>query len=143
MMMTLGLIATVVLVAGCGATKTSNRDIDFVNSDEAQALVGRRQNLVGKVSEGVWVDPRTEAAFAKKHLPGAINLPFQNVTDDHAMLDDYGTLVVYGDTFNDAKAQGMAKRLIELGHEDVHLLRGGIEAWMDLGLPVEGTDVVE
>ncbi|MCA9296758.1 MAG: hypothetical protein KC983_09570, partial [Phycisphaerales bacterium] len=71
------------------------------------------------------------------HIPGAINLPFQNVSEDHSKLNAYANLVVYGDVYNDVKAQAMAKRLIELGHANVYTLRGGLKAWKDAGFEVE------
>jgi rhodanese-related sulfurtransferase len=130
------MIIMINLIAGCGAPKTSDRDLNFVGASDARDIVGTRRNLLGQTSTGVWVDVRSPDDFAKEHIPGAINLPFQNVADDHKQLDPYASLVIYGDAYNDVKSQAMAKRLIELGHANVHTLRGGLKAWKDAGFDV-------
>ena len=56
---------------------------------------------------------------------------------DHRQLSDYSVVVVYGDSYNDPKAEALSKRLMQLGHEDVHTLRGGFQAWTDAGHETE------
>ncbi len=125
--------------SGCSSRRTSNRDLVLVNPDEASALVSGQKGLLGLGGRGsaAWVDPRSEADFLDGHIPGAINLPFQDVTAGHHLLESYDTLVVYGDDFADPKAQGMSKRLLELGFKDVRTLRGGLLAWFAAGKTLE------
>ena len=85
----------------------------------------------------MWLDPRSERDFRLGHIPGAINLPFQNVAKGHTILQDYEVIVVYGSTYNDPKANAMSKRLMQLGYEDVKTLRGGLSGWKAAGYDVE------
>ena len=127
------------VLSGCSSRRTSNRDLVLVNPDEASALVSGQKGLLGLGGggAGAWVDPRSESDFLAGHIPGAINLPFQDVTAGHHRLKSYDTLVVYGDDFADPKAQGMSKRLLELGFKDVRTLRGGLRAWVAAGKTLE------
>ena len=49
-------------------------------------------------------------------------------------------MIVYGNDYNDPVADGMSKRLIELGHKDVRTLMGGLRAWKADGYAVESGD---
>ena len=129
----------VLWAAGGCSRQTSNRDLVLVDPDEASALVSRQRGLLGLRGPvaAAWVDPRSEANFLQGHIPGAINLPFQDVTAGHHRLKSYEILVVYGDDFADPRAQGMSKRLLELGFKDVRTLRGGLRAWVTAGKTLE------
>ena len=126
-------------MTGCGESKISNRDLVLVSPDEAIELLEGKKKLFGLAGSesAAWVDPRTERAFAQGHIPGAISLPFQYVRTRYGKLSDYDTLIVYGDDYNDDLAEGMSKRLLELGISDVRTLRGGLRAWTDAGHELE------
>ena len=83
------------------------------------------------------IDPRSVSDYENGHIPGAVNLPFQNVARDYKPLLEYDSIIIYGDTYNDPKAKAMSKRLIELGCDDVKTLRGGLEAWRAAGFELE------
>ena len=123
---------------GC-ANKPSDRDLVLVSPDEAMRIVqeGTKKYVVLGKQTGVWVDSRSEADYRQEHIHGAINLPYERVTEDHKLLDKYEILVVYGNDYNDARANGMSKRLMALGHGDVRTLNGGLRAWKSQGNPVE------
>ena len=125
--------------AGCGEKKFSDRNLVLVDTTEALEIVAPRKKLLGLGSEesGAWVDPRSEREFREGHIPGAISLPFQYVTGRHQILKGYDILIVYGDDYDDPIADGMSKRLMELGFNDVRTLRGGLRAWTDADLEVE------
>ncbi len=133
------LVPTIWAEIGCTNRITSDRDLVLVDPAEAVKLVDGQKRLLdlGSNAAGAWVDPRGESQFRAGHIPGAISLPFQNVTADHDKLKGYDVLIVYGDDYHDPKAEGMSKRLLELGFKDVRTLRGGLQAWADLGHPVE------
>lgn len=123
---------------GC-SNKTSDRDISLISAGDAQAIVQGKSILLGLggTTVGVWLDPRSELDFRNGHIPGAINLPFQNVAHDHHILKEYEVIVVYGSTYNDPKANAMSKRLMQLGYKDVKTLRGGLRGWQAAGYDVE------
>lgn len=134
----LSLLAVTAL-SGCSSKNLTDRDLVFVNTNEAQELVQGRKRLLGLggTVAGKWVDARSEEDFRKGHIPGAVNLPYERVTKDHKMLEEYDILIVYGSDYNDSRADGMSKRLMELGHDDVRTLVGGLRAWKSDGNPLE------
>jgi rhodanese-related sulfurtransferase len=123
----------------CSPPKTSDRDLAFIEVMQAEELVKGKAKLlgIGGTSSGVYVDPRTPEAFASGHIAGAVNVPFQFVADQHRRLKGFDVLIVYGDDYNDPKAEGMSKRLLELGYKDVRTLRGGLRAWTTAGNRLE------
>jgi 3-mercaptopyruvate sulfurtransferase SseA len=138
-----GLLAAAGLAAtGCGEKKFSDRDLVLVDTETAIEAVGTHKQLLGIAGEktGAWVDPRSERAFREGHIPGAISLPFQYVTVRRSTLEGYDVLIVYGDGYQDPVANGMSKRLMELGFKDVRTLRGGLIAWKNAGFELETGD---
>jgi len=126
---------------GC-SNKTSDRDISLISPIDAEAIIQGKSILLGLggTTVGVWLDPRSEHDFREGHIPGAINLPFQNVANDHHILKEYEVIVVYGSSYNDPKANAMSKRLMQLGYKDVKTLRGGLSGWRAAGYEVENGD---
>jgi 3-mercaptopyruvate sulfurtransferase SseA len=122
------------LAAGC-QSRTSDRSLVFIDPPDVDRIVNTRKGPAGLGGQRAvaWVDPRPEARFAEGHIEGSINLPFPRVSDEHHKLAAYDILIVYGDDYNDPLADGMSKRLIELGHRDVRTLRGGLRAWSSSG----------
>lgn len=121
-----------VFLSGC-TTRTSDRDLVFLNPAEAlEAVQGERRMLRGSTT-GVWLDPRTDREYREGHIPGAIHMPMQRVREDHASLREYDVIIVYGNDFNSPRATAVSKTLLELGHRDVRTLRGGLKAWKEAG----------
>ncbi len=140
----IAVVAVTLAGVGCANT-TSDRDLVLVNPIDAQELIQGRTKLLGLggTTAGAYVDPRSESDYRVGHIPGAISLPFQNVTADHGMLNGFDVLVVYGNDYNDPVAVAASKSLIELGFE-VRTLRGGLRAWTADGRELEvGENKVE
>ena len=140
----LGLtVCVTVCLMGCAKT-ISDRDLQLVGVAEGIELVEARKKLLGGSRTGAWVDPRSERAYRQGHIPGAISLPYQYVASRHEELKPFDVLVVYGDDYNDDLADGMSKRLMELGFRDVRTLRGGLRTWkaaeyeLETGDPASG-----
>ena len=131
-------IAVTLAGVGCSST-TSDRDLVLVNPIDAQELIQGQAKLLGLAgtTAGVYVDPRSESDYHVGHIPGAISLPFQNLANDKAKLDGYDVLIIYGDGYNDAKANAMSKRLLDMGYSDVRTLRGGLRAWTSAGYSLD------
>ena len=130
----LGALATLVTLPlpGCDQVRTSDWNLRLVDVDGARRLTSDDRIA--------FVDPRTQSEYEARHIPGAIHLPYQDVLDEYKKLNAYRTVVVYGTDFNDPKALGMSKRLIELGQGDVRTLEGGLRSWEAAGEPVDGTE---
>lgn len=73
------------------------------------------------------------------HIPGSINVPFDKVAEFAQGIDKNAELVLYCSNCQCTASTQAAKQLKELGFERVYAYEGGIAAWYQSGLPVEGT----
>lgn len=78
------------------------------------------------------IDVREPADFARGHLPGAANLPPQDVREraERLVPDDSAPLIVYGEDDNDERAVEAARRLVDLGTGELYVLAGGAKRWV-------------
>lgn len=137
------VVIVLAAVAGCGAPKTSQRSMVFVDPPQAQDVMNSRKGILGLGGKktAAWVDPRPTRSFRNGHIAGAISLPFGRVADEHEkVLEGLDLLIVYGDDYNDAIAEAMSKRLLEYGYKDVRTLRGGVAAWTREGFELESSE---
>jgi rhodanese-related sulfurtransferase len=83
------------------------------------------------------IDCRTRDNHAEAHLPGAISLPWQEITAETAAALPEGLLITYcwGPACN-AATKG-AERLSRYGRQVKEMI-GGIEYWIGEGRPTEG-----
>jgi rhodanese-related sulfurtransferase len=85
------------------------------------------------------LDVRTPGEFENRHIPGAYNVPLDQLAE-HApeLRAGSGGLVILvcqsGQRANRAEAL-----LHQAGMPDVHVLEGGMNAWMQAGLPTRRT----
>ena len=102
-----------------------------------------RESLQQKLDSGadfVLVDALPPMSYATSHLPGAINLPPESV-DGRAQrrIPDRSTeIVVYCSDVTCNSSVVVAKRLIELGYENVSHYAEGKNDWVAAELPLEG-----
>ncbi|MBG83631.1 MAG: hypothetical protein CMJ40_03680 [Phycisphaerae bacterium] len=134
----LSLLLVFLLSVGC---KNNISDKDIVKLSVAQArdyVVNPPTTSIFETPvPGIWIDPRREPDYVLGHIPGAVNIPFAQVSSQWSYLEGYGPKIVYGDTFNDPLADAMSKTLMEYGLTDIYTLRGGIEAWTEADLKLE------
>ena len=137
----LAALLTALVWTGCSKS-ISDSDLVLVSPSEGMELAEGRKTLLGLggVEKAAWVDPRGGRAYREGHIPGALHVPFQDLNDRQEMLRGYNALIVYGNDFRDALADGMSKRLMELGFRDVRTLKGGLQAWIRAGYEVETGD---
>ncbi len=85
------------------------------------------------------IDVRTPVEFREVHVDGARNVPLDTLTPDTCRHLESGkpgsTLYLICKT--GARAKQAAARLEGVGVEDVCLVEGGIDAWVEAGLDVE------
>ena len=77
--------------------------------------------------------------FEKEHLPGALNLPLQELDAiaRERLADREQQLVVYCSGPTCQNSHVAAARLQQLGYRNVRVYAGGKQAWRDAGLPFE------
>lgn len=84
------------------------------------------------------VDVRPKDAYAKEHIKGAVNIPFDELPKRLRELPKDKTIVTY--CWN-VTCPIAAKAALELAHKDykVQELFGGIQAWREAGFEVEAS----
>ncbi len=89
-----------------------------------------------------WVDARSPEAFARGHVPGAMNIPYSFIepVPDEAVqrLRPYETVIVYCNTEGNERSERMAGELTLAGAEGVTYLEGGLLEWLKAGGAFEG-----
>ena len=104
-----------------------------------------RENLRARMSSPtppLIVEALPVASFVSGHLPGAVNLPLDELTEDtlaRVLPDADAEIVVYGSssTYNNSHVAG--RKLESLGYRNVSVYRGGKVDWKMAGLSLEVT----
>jgi rhodanese-related sulfurtransferase len=104
------------------------------------ALITREQ-LRTEIEAGAVtvVDALGGEYFVKRHLPGAVPLVEDEVTEHAGALlpDRAAPIVTYCSNPACPNSQRVADRLTALGYTNVRKYREGIEDWVGAGLPTE------
>ena len=82
------------------------------------------------------VDVRSAEEFATGHIPGALNIPFQEIGEHTAHLDSPTGVALY--CMVGPRARKAEEALVAAGYgAAIHHIDGGLAAWKEAGLPVE------
>jgi rhodanese-related sulfurtransferase len=109
----------------------SKTDTSFENID---ALSYNAQFVKGKQTHTL-VDVRTAGEFQNGHLPGAVNIPLDQIGKRHTELDQNKPVIVVCASGN--RSRTASKKLANAGFDEVYNLQGGTMAWMRAGLPIK------
>ena len=91
--------------------------------------------------EFVLIDVLPADEYNKEHIPGAINIPLDELrTRAKSDLSKNQRIVVYGRTHDDESSNQASAVLEELHFRKVSDFDGGIEAWKRAGFLTEGSD---
>jgi rhodanese-related sulfurtransferase len=100
-----------------------------------------REELQRAIEEGsvVVLEALPPMYFDKEHLPGAQNLPLDEIDDlaDRLVPDKDQAIVTYCSNTACNNSTVAAARLRELGYRNVRKYPGGKQDWIEGGLPVE------
>lgn len=104
---------------------------------DAQISQARLVERLGSDGAPVIVDVRTPGEFQTGHVPGAINLPVQELQGRLAELRPYrnAEMVVYCEAGPRALYAGHV--LAQQGFTEVRILDGHMRSWRAAGLPAE------
>ena len=83
----------------------------------------------------VVIDVRTAEEYATGHIPGALNVPFDQVAERIGEIDAPHGVALY--CMVGPRARKGESALLAVGYESVFHLEGGLAAWKAAGLPVE------
>ncbi len=114
------LLLPVLLLAGCGASKEQ--------SAYRQITMAQAQSLMETEKEYVILDVRTPEEFSQGHIPGAVNVPNEQIgTEKRPELPDENQLIlVYCRSGNRSKQA--AQKLAQAGYHNIAEF-GGIRDW--------------
>lgn len=95
-----------------------------------------------KKSRPIIIDPLPDEHFQCLHIPGAVNVCVYEVvfakTVGRLFPDTAKPVVVYSADQNTLEGDVAAEKLLHLGFSEIFILKGGLRAWFDQGLPVKG-----
>jgi len=100
-----------------------------------------QQDLAARIADAsapVIFDVRSEDEFASGHVPGAINLPYDQIADRLAdqNLDSDDEIVVYCESGR--RAAVAEETLRQAGFTGVRHLEGDMRGWRESRLPCDG-----
>jgi len=119
------VLALVLAAVGCAAAE------DLAPSISPQEL----QERLAKGDAPLLLDVRTPEEFRAGHIPGAINVPHEQVASRAAELASQHGVAVY--CMKGPRARLGEQALLASGASDVLHVEGGFSAWQAAGLPVE------
>jgi rhodanese-related sulfurtransferase len=102
-----------------------------ITRDELHALLDR--------SEVTVVEALPEEHFAREHLPGAIQVDYEELEAQapERLPDRDAAIVTYCAGITCRNSEIAASKLIALGYSDVRVYAEGKADWIEAGLPVE------
>ena len=118
------------VATGVGAADPQSNDAPSISATE---LHTRRESGVAPVV----IDVRTPEEYASGHIPGAVNIPFDQVAQRIAEVDAPHGVALY--CMVGPRARKGESALLGAGYEAVLHLEGGLAAWQAAGFPVEST----
>lgn len=105
-----------------------------------------RDELKARLEAGnppVLVEALPEQYFRKEHLPGAVNIPHDEIDAlaPEVLLDKDAEIVTYCASATCRNSELAAKRLEALGYTNVREYVEGKADWIEAGLPTESGQV--
>lgn len=114
--------------AACGSGAGDSREAPSITP---AALQARLQSSAAPLV----VDVRTREEYASGHIPGALNIPFDEIPARLSEIDAPNGVALY--CMVGPRARKGEAALLNAGHRSVLHLEGGFAAWQSNGLPVE------
>ncbi len=87
--------------------------------------------------KSIVIDVNKPDHYAASHIPKAINVPLEDLSEDHKQLPKNKDQTIILSCQSGSRSQAAAKRLVALGFSNVNILRGGLMAWAKENLPTE------
>lgn len=105
--------------------------MEKITTEELQEMKEDEKDLV-------IVDVLGPEMFEEQHIPGAINIPFENIAEKALeKLDKDQRIVLYCKNKACTASPRAAEKLDKLGFEKVYDYEKGLEAWKKAGKEVE------
>jgi rhodanese-related sulfurtransferase len=85
------------------------------------------------------IDVLDEGSFQEEHIPGAVNIPLDELGEKAKTFKKNQRIVVYGSTHDDESSNRAAEILETLGFRKVSDFDGGVHAWKQAGYLTDTT----
>lgn len=123
-------------------------DVPPSYSPETDTLLTMQEAFTLWKDGAVFIDTREPDEYAEGHIPGAINLPFEEWDDYWECVEPYlrpeSKIVCYCGGLDCELSLFAARELITIGYFDSYIFFGGYLKWIEAGLPFKtGTDETE
>ena len=106
------------------------RNVPRISIDEVKALIAKKQVIL--------VDVRDPQSFAEGHMPGALNVPFDDIPKYvDAWKKDERVLITYCACTNETTAARAVVDINAFGITNAKALLGGWNEWIKRGEQVE------
>lgn len=105
--------------------------METITADQLAEMRNDDQNLVV-------IDVLDEEYYNKEHLPGAINIPFEDIASESLKrFDKDQRIVVYCKNKACTASPAAAEKLDDLGFENIYDFELGLQGWKDSGRETE------
>ncbi len=103
---------------------------DYINSEDAPAVTGAEE-LMSKMEDNILIiDIRPEDQFLRKHIPGAVNVPFSDVIHYFETMINPSSFEVIYFISSDGQAAAFVNSLVRLlGYSNTKTIRYGMSSW--------------
>ena len=117
------LLMTMLLLTACGQDKENSQGAGYVNITAEQA-----KEIMDSQEDYIILDVRTQDEFDESHIPGAILIPHDEITEiaEDSLTDKDQLILVYCRSGRRSKLA--AEALVELGYTNIKEF-GGIIDW--------------
>ena len=127
-------VAAASLLAGCAADTATKESADrprIAQVESPQAL----KDLMARGDAEV-IHALDHAHFVKGHIPGAVNVDYEKMTESMLPADKDKPVVFYCAGGGCPVSRMAANKAIRWGHQHVSVFEGGIKAWQSAGMTV-------
>ena len=126
-----------VTIDGVKTNENKNKTVEPMLITTAQVLQLKENN------QAVIIDARSKAEFLNAHIPGAINLPYKNLSEYKSKIDSLphdSWLICYCNGLSCDQAELLAHELIIAEYELVAVYFDGLDGWKKSGNEIEGKE---
>lgn len=116
------LMGGLLLLAGCGGGNDYADDITSINAAELALMMEDGEPLTV-------IDVRSPMEYAAGHIPGSVNLPFEQLDTWARTLSPATRVCLLCDCVGQGISYRAAVRLVQMGFQEVYDLSGGIRSW--------------
>ena len=104
-----------------------------MNRVQVSDLTNHKAGQPAEWKPAQWVDVRSSTEFVAGHLPGAVNIPLDELD---SRISDFSTELPVVLICKSGMRAGLAYSLLRQCRQNVAVLEGGTDAWAKAGLPL-------